>query len=216
MRLLSALIQYVKLYSLKYNIDESHGLGHSFNVLHHAYHIFTNSVDKYPYLKEQEPIIYTSCILHDMCDKKYINVSNGIRDINKYLQNRMSPDDISTVENIITTMSYSHVKVHGYPELGKYQMAYHVVREADLLSAYDINRAIMYEIYSNLTVDASIQNSYKLFDNRVLKYREDNLFVTEYSKKKSEEMHEEAIKQIEAWKKIKECFDNIENYDEPL
>jgi hypothetical protein len=110
-------------------------------------------------------------------------------------------------------MSYSRVKVHGYPELGKYQMAYHVTREADLLSAYDINRAIIYEMYTGLTVEASIVDSYNLFENRVLKYRSDNLFYTDYSKKKSEELHNDALKKIEAWKKIKQCYDNNFVYD---
>jgi len=216
MRLLPALIQYVKMTSFRRNIDESHGLGHSFNVLHHAHEIFTHSVDKYPFLKEQEPIIYTSCILHDMCDKKYMNATHGVKDINTFLQIRMNPTDIATVENIVNTMSYSYVKKFGYPELGKYQMAYHVVREADLLSAYDVNRAIIYEIYNNLTVDASIQDSYNLFDNRVLKYKDDNLFITDYSKEKSAEMEKDAMKQIEAWKKIKHCFEIFDKFNESL
>ena len=41
-------------------------------------------------------------------------------------------------------MSYSKVKVHGYPELGDYQLAYHIVRESDLLTAYNIPRSIVY------------------------------------------------------------------------
>jgi len=208
MRLLPALLHYVKFTSVKQHIDESHAMGHSMNVLHHAHQIFTNSVEKYPLLRDQEPIIYSSCILHDMCDKKYINVTDGVHSIREYLQYKMSPTEIKTIENIVTTMSYSHVKEKGYPELGKYQMAYHVVREADLLSAYDINRAIIYQIYTGLTFEASIYDSYKLFDDRVLKYRDDNLFITDYSKKKSKELHEEALKQIDAWKKMKQCFEN--------
>ena len=207
MRLLPALVQFVKLTSVKYKIDESHSLGHSLTVLHHAHNIFTNSLYQYPFLKEQEPVIYASCILHDMCDKKYINVDEGIRDIHQFFYDRMSEEDLTNVKNIITTMSYSHVKHNGYPELGRYQMAYHVVREADLLSAYDVNRAIIYEINTNLTLDASIHDSYRLFENRVLKYIDDELFVTDYSKKKSAELHEEAVKQIDAWRKIQECFE---------
>jgi len=213
MKLLPALLQYVKLTSAKLKIDESHALGHSLNVLHYAHNIYTNSINKYPLLKGTESIIYTSCILHDMCDKKYINVTDGVRNINEFLQYRMTPTEIGTVEKIITSMSYSHVKANGFPELGKYQIAYHVTREADLLSAYDINRAIIYEMYTGLTVEASIQDSYNLFENRVLKYRSDNLFFTDYSKQKSEELHNEAMKKIEAWKKIKQCFDNNFVYD---
>jgi len=213
MRLLPSLLHYVKLTSAKFNIDESHSVGHSMNVLHHAHDIFVNSVDKYPLMKDHLPVIYTSCILHDMCDKKYINSTEGLRHIHDFLQFKMERNDILAVKNIIGTMSYSHVKANGYPELGKYQMAYHVVREADLLSAYDVNRAIIYEMYAGLTVEASIDDSYKLFDNRVLKYIDDGLFITDYSKQKADEMHQEALKKIEAWKKIRQCFENNFVYD---
>jgi len=213
MRLLPALIQFVKLTSVKHNIDESHSLGHSLNVLNHAHDIFTNSLEKYPFIREQEPIIYASSILHDMCDKKYIDVEEGIRDIHTFFHDRMSTDDLMVVKNIITTMSYSHVKQNGYPQLGRYQMAYHIVREADLLSAYDMNRAIIYVLNSNLTVEASIQDSYTLFENRVLKYIENGLFITDYSKKRSAELHEEALRQIDRWRKIQQCFQKYSEVD---
>ena len=213
MRLLPALFHYVKFRSGILKIDESHSVGHSMNVLHHAHNIYINSLHMYPILKDQEPIIYTSAILHDMCDKKYVNVTDGLRNIHDFLNYKMPVADIRAVEDIITKMSYSYVKANGYPELGKYQMAYHIVREADLLSSYDMNRAIIYKMYDGLTVEASITDSYNLFNHRVLKYLDDGHFITDYSKRKAEEMQKEAIEQMKSWDRIKDCFDKNFIYD---
>lgn len=213
MRVLPALFHYVKFRSGILNIDESHAVGHSMNVLHHAHNIYINSLHMYPILKEQEPIIYTSSIIHDMCDGKYTNVTDGLRNIHEFLNYKMPIKDIHVIEDIITKMSYSYVKQHGFPELGKYQMAYHIVREADLLSSYDMNRAIIYKMYDGLTVEASMIDSYNLFNNRVLKYLDDGLFITDYSKRKAEEMQQEAIQQMKSWDRIKDCFDKNCIYD---
>ena len=95
-------------------------------------------------------------------------------------------------------MSYSTVKKNGFPLLGEYQLAYHIVREADLLAAYDIDRCIMYSMYMKSAnyleaLDAAIV----LFDHRVLKHRQDKLFVTGFSKKLSIQLHKKAKKDID-------------------
>ena len=59
--------------SLKlFHIDESHGLSHALNVLHHSHNILQSELPKNPFLEHQRNIIYTSALLHDICDKKYI------------------------------------------------------------------------------------------------------------------------------------------------
>lgn len=203
MRILSDLLRYVKLTSFKYNIDESHALGHSMKVLYNAHQIYHNNVHFYPVLKTQEPVIYTSAIIHDMCDKKYINQSEGAYYIEEFLSDKMDYEDIVFIKKIIETMSYSTVKKKGYPVLGKYQMAYHIVREADLLTSYDFDRSIIYHMYKtdgNFT--QAYQNALELFENRIFKYQTDNLFITEYSKRKACQLEKEAIMQINTWKYI--------------
>ena len=86
MSLLTKLFHYVLLASSKYNIDESHGLSHSMDVLNFAHNIYINELPDCPFLKEQEKVIYTAAILHDMCDKKYVNEDEGIRQIEDFLQ----------------------------------------------------------------------------------------------------------------------------------
>ena len=100
-------------------------------------------------------------------------------------------------------MSYSKVKKNGFPDLGKYQMAYHIVREADLLAAYDIDRCIIYQMEKfNTNFTEAFSDAKNLFEVRVLKHFDDNLFVTNYAKNLGKILHEKALQQINRWEKI--------------
>jgi tmRNA-binding protein len=55
----------------------------------------------------------------------------------------------------------------------------------------------MYQMLKNNdNYQSSLDNAIKLFNNRVLKYKEDNLFTTEYAQQKSFKLHNSAIKRI--------------------
>ena len=82
-------------------------------------------------------------------------------------------------------------------------MAYHIVREADLLSAYDVDRSIIYNMNNvNPNFDISLSNALDLFDTRVLKHNEDGLFITDYSKKLSLVLETNAREKITLWREI--------------
>lgn len=185
--------KYVVETSKKFNIDESHALKHSMEVYGFANRIYENEVKKFPDLEKQREIIYMAAIGHDMCDKKYMDEKEGIELYKNYLSDIMSSSDLEVVGNIISTMSYSKVKQNGFPDLGKYQIAYHIVREADLLAAYDIDRCIIYSMYrDNIDYFAARAIAVELFDNRVFRMRQDRLFKTEYSRKESLKLHKKA------------------------
>jgi hypothetical protein len=189
--------------SQKYNIDESHALKHSMDVLHFSNQIYQNELMLNPLLNSQKEIIFVSSILHDMCDKKYMNEQFGIQEMCAYMQNYVEEPKLNVVSEIISTMSYSKVKKYGYPELGMYQNAYHIVREADLLAAYDLDRCIIYQMmHEKYSYTESLQVAIDLFHTRILRYIEDDLFVTDYSKKKAAELHIKALKDIENIKLI--------------
>lgn len=191
-QLINASFACVVKMSAKYAIDESHALKHSMEVYKFAQEIYDSELVMNPYLGEQRRIIFAAAILHDMCDKKYMNESDGLYDI-KESMGIMSAEELIVVEQIITTMSYSKVKRHGYPDLGKYQLAYHIVREADLLAAYDIDRCIIFGIMvDKLVYSEAVERATKLFNSRVLKYIDDSLFITAYSIYKSFELHNNA------------------------
>ena len=203
MSLFTKLFQYVLLTSNKYKIDESHSLSHSMNVLTNAYNIFQYESIKTPILKNYEKIICVSAILHDMCDKKYMDEDEGIEDISKFLEDKITIPEIDITKRIITTMSYSTVKKNGFPDLGIYQLAYHIVREADLLAAYDFDRCMIYKMYkSELSFEEAFENAEKLFNMRVFKHNEDKLFFTDYSKLESLKLEFDAKKRINIWKNI--------------
>ena len=123
----------------------------------------------------------------------------GILRYQNYLSDYMRPSELEIMGKIIGTMSYSKVKVNGYPDLGEYQLAYNIVREADLLSAYDIDRCVMYRMHcNNCSYSEALKEALELFDYRVFKMRKDNLFVTDYSKCESLKLHRKAKKDVKS------------------
>lgn len=185
-----------------YRIDESHALKHSMEVFGYAKKIYDAEVIKSPYIENQKEIIYSAAIGHDMCDKKYMDEKEGIVRYQLHLSDYMTPSDLEIMGNIIGTMSYSKVKVNGYPDLGEYQLAYHIVREADLLAAYDIDRCIMYDMFRNHSdYSEAVEEAFKIFDKRILKMRKHNLFKSDYAKKESLKLQRKANKDVENLKK---------------
>lgn len=206
--LLSTLFQYVHITTRKYDIDESHGLSHSMNILRYANAIFEEELKWSPtpdLLKSQEPVIYTAAIVHDMCDKKYRVEQDGMNEIARVLEPIVvfSDEDRNAVLDIVGSMSYSKVKRQGFPSLDKFQTAYHIVREADLLSAYDFDRSMIYHMSTgNKNIDEAFQNAKDLLQDRVLRHNEDGLFLTRYAQRESFALHNQTIRRMLYWKKM--------------
>ena len=195
--------KYVIETSKMYNIDESHALKHSMEVYQFAKKIYKSELIKNSYLDKQKEIIYMAAIGHDMCDTKYMDETEGIIRYKEYLNPYMSLSDLDVMGKIIGTMSYSKVKKNGYPDLGEYQLAYHIVRESDLLAAYDIERCVIYKMYKdNFSYSEALQEASELFDNRVFKMIDDGLFLTNYSQKESLLLHEKAKESVNILREI--------------
>ena len=195
--------KYVIDTSEHFKIDESHALKHSMEVYGFAKRIYECEFKTHPELEQQREIIYMSAIGHDMCDKKYMDEKDGIIRYKNHLSNLMSSSDLEIMGKIIGTMSYSKVKTNGYPDLGEYQLAYDIVREADLLSAYDIDRCIMYSMYKeSVEYSEGLKRALELFDNRVFRMRQDSLFKTKYSRNESLKLHKKAKIDVESLKNI--------------
>jgi len=186
----------------KYNIDSSHSEIHSMDVVRFADDIYRSQLQMFPYLEDQTNVIYSAAILHDMCDKKYMNQDEGIKEIEAFLQDKLRDEEIYYTKRIIETMSYSTVKKNGYPDLGDYQMAYHVVREADLLSAYDFDRCVTYQLNQGSDLTTAYVDALKLFKNRMFNYNTDKLLISDYSQRKSLTLTTNALKQMTTWQRI--------------
>jgi len=211
MPLLSILYNYVITTVSKYNIDESHGLSHSMNILTYANKIYNEEIIKQSSIKQHEKIIYIAAILHDMCDKKYMDQNAGINDINNFIESLKDDDNVSivtTVEqkiiiDIISTISYSYVKINGFPDHGEYQTAYNIVREADLLCAYDFDRCMIYQMYTqNYSLDNAYKDATQLFNVRMFKHMSDGLLFTQYARNNHERLEQNARLQIIQWDKL--------------
>jgi HD superfamily phosphodiesterase len=197
------MFNFVLLATQKYNIDESHGLSHSMAVLRTTSDLFEKEVENYPILKQHETIIYVAATLHDMCDKKYMNQADGIKEIDAFLNQDLSPIDINMVKLIISAMSYSYVKENGFPVMGPYKYAYHIVREADLLCAYDFDRCMIYNMHKKSgNVEEAFQEASALFQRRVLRHNDDELFTFKSSREQSLVLESRALAQIDTWKRL--------------
>lgn len=210
--LVKTCLDFVFMTCRKNNIDESHGALHSMKVLQLAQQILQSEVDRNPVLMDQKGIITASCLLHDTIDGKYVDVNVGLKALDMFLysecSNLLTKEEIEVSKTIMQTMSYSKVKKQGYPSLGKFQDAYHIVREADLLSAYDLDRATVFTLARNrlkhkdATFDDVFKETSDLLFSRMGKYVDDGLFVHEWSKKEAKRLHLESIEQLKVWKDI--------------
>ena len=190
--LLDRAFECVVALSAKYDIDESHGLSHSVDVLTFAEQIFASELVKDPSLASQAPVIFAAAVLHDMCDKKYMREEDGIADIRLFMTGGgelLDASSMAVVEQIICTMSYSTVKRQGFPDLGAHQLAYHIVREADLLAAYDFDRCVVFGMLrEKLSYRAARVKAKALFASRVMTYLNDGLFLTDYARQRAREL----------------------------
>jgi len=203
MDLLNYLFNFVIITSKLFNIDESHALKHSMDVYYFSNKIYESELVNNTFLNNHKNIIDTSAILHDMCDKKYMDEKIGLDRISNYMKNKISDNELDISLKIISTMSYSTIKKNGYPQLDEYQLAYNIVREADLLASYDFDRCIMYQMLKNNdNYQDSFINAKTIFENRVFKYNDDKLFFTEYSINLSNKLHRSALKRINNLSKI--------------
>tara|TARA_B100000282_G_C31677551_1_gene465135 strand:+ start:500 stop:1138 length:639 start_codon:yes stop_codon:yes gene_type:complete len=187
----------------KYGIDETHGVRHSMNVYEYSQKIFAKEVKKVPMLIDQERLIYTSALLHDLCDHKYIDEREGKKEIGNFLMTQSYQEkEIKEISKIISTMSYSKIKVSGVPNHGDIQKAFQIVRESDLLDSYDVDRCILYDMLKKDTrFEKSYENAKLIFDERMFKYLDDYHIVTEEGRKLAENLEIQSKNRIEEIKK---------------
>ena len=79
--MLSQVIEFIQNTCILFNIDDSHGLGHAIKTL-----LWSLRISKDMKLTFYESkVIQLSCLLHDMCDKKYMDEQFGVNRIRIFL-----------------------------------------------------------------------------------------------------------------------------------
>lgn len=185
----NVLYNFVKISSSKFCIDETHAIRHSMDVCKYANLMYIKELSIYPHIKTQRRVILTSAIIHDMCDSKYMKSSEGIQYVKQFLDNKLDYEshEKNAIIDIISTMSYSKVKKNGFPNLGTYQEAYHIVRESDLLCGYDFDRCLIFGLINEgLNYESAFLRAKELYDTRMGKQIEDKLFTTQFAQIEAE------------------------------
>jgi len=144
---------FVRDRSHEYKIDPSHNLHHSHQVNELG---FILAERDYHLNNRQKEILYLSCMLHDMCDVKYTPRVQAILDVSNFMRKQCGVSMLThdAVMEIITSMSYSQIvspdgRVQ-YPlwlsgEHSGWGDVFHIARQADLLTSYDLKRMVHYK-----------------------------------------------------------------------
>jgi hypothetical protein len=159
-------------------IDDSHGLIHSKHTVEWAELL----LDSLEVDEDERKFVMYGAALHDMCDSKYIEVKKGQAKIFHWLiDTGWNPTIADALIQVIGSTSYTKLKqarINGeivYPYHGKWQRAYHIIRHADLLDAYKVERCMLYNMH--IHPEMSSEDAWKvvstLFENRVFKYVSD-------------------------------------------
>ena len=173
---LPLVYEYVEHICKKYKIDESHDVGHAKDCVQFAEQLLE------PNTPELERVITVyAAALHDTVDKKYVPVKDGCAQVHMFLYGiGLEEDEIHTILSIITTMSFSYLKVRkedglSYPDHGQWNRAYHIVRHADLLCSYRVERCFHYQkrLTPTISDDECWVKVEQLFEKRMMRYVHD-------------------------------------------
>lgn len=201
------LITFVQEICNKYDIDESHGIQHSFGTMHYASIITDYYIARKIILINGMDQVRASCLIlitafiHDMVDNKYIEQTNTIFEVNdkivqmlNTLEYNFDMEEIHMITNIMINMSYTKrkkMKAEGSDiDIGKCQLALEIVRDADLLEGYNIDRCKQYSSNKlKYRCKELHMNVYELMSERVLAYKERDI-STEVGKKIANILHD--------------------------
>lgn len=198
---LEQIIGFINQTCITYNIDDSHDLRHSLEALGWSEQLSRG----HALTPKDSQIIHLSCLLHDMCDKKYMDETMGLERIRDFLKDELEVTNeiLEAVVFIISTMSYSKVIKYGYPDFkgnSELEYCYHVVRNSDLLCSYDPERCINYQIRCGGSRLEGIKKMLELFDNRVLRLLDNNYINLEEARPHALELHNKALVEVEKYK----------------
>lgn len=211
------LIKYVSTVTNIYKIDRSHGIQHSVGTMLYAGNILNDYLSHGTHLIKglsQDTaalLINVAAFIHDMMDDKYIkenerkNVEDKTKDLIFSIKGFNDYSNIyESIMEIIDNMSYSKrqksLKDGKDIDLGDLQLALEIVRDADLLEGYKIDRCRQFSIHNKnkMTKKELNKEVYKIMSERVLKYLE--VYIsTPMGKKIAEPLHNTLKRQLECY-----------------
>ena len=208
---MNRLYEFIKEICNTYGIDASHDLSHAKDCVNIA-----NLISPVEF-HDHEMGVYAAA-LHDCVDKKYINPIEGVRNVEIFLTHEgWNTERIKALIHIITTMSYSYlnsIMVDGrivFPDHGRYQDVYHIVREADLLCSYRVRRCYLYQKHISPDMpEAEVwKNVVDLFETRMFKYPENGWLTLPKAISWALKLEEIARNDLESVKSIHKFGDEV-------
>jgi len=163
------------------DIDDSHNHIHSKEVLFWACEILEN--EKLQLSSDEILFIGRCALLHDLMDHKYTDFSDVVH---RHLRQYHTQSDTERMMKVMSEMSYSKiVDKNGIVTMPlNADHVFHVVREADLLSSYNIARMIEFRLRNQtMTRSEIIRDVLSLYHERMAKLIERRLFVFPSSEK---------------------------------
>jgi len=147
------LYHYVTQWTRKYHIDRSHNIVHAMDVAKLA-----QSIAPFNMSTQRVMDVMVVSLLHDTIDRKYVNTTIQKPKIITLLREEMGyhDRDAQCLVRIMETMSHSatitnHSTFHEPTWLQKMEEStretFHIVRQADLLASFDVERMLQYKYY---------------------------------------------------------------------
>lgn len=183
-------LELIKQHGIKYKIDESHNEIHSKEVLYYGAELIKDEK-----LSEMEKkILILGCLFHDVVDKKYLDPNDNPQELLKDMLLEMEQDEeiVKDTTLFINNLSYSKTVVldeyyEPYfvePEFlhnHTHRRVYHYIRNADLLSSYNLRRAFLYHYYKYpyLPFEEIVKDVITLYYNRMKKLRRNKILSLE-------------------------------------
>jgi len=176
------LYTFIDDFCKEHNIDPSHDVTHSRDCVR-----FVEKLMDWSFNEDEKEMARYASALHDCVDKKYVDVVEASHHILGFLTSiGWSDERAEELLAMVTTMSYSKLKaemVDGkpvFPDHGKWNRVYHVVRQADLLCSYHVHRCYQYQkrIHPEWDEVTHWVRVEAMFQDRMFKYMTNGWFVS--------------------------------------
>jgi|694.fasta_scaffold22542_4 hypothetical protein len=195
------VLEFVEKMCWKYCIDESHNVTHSLDCIQFANLLLDENQNV---SRDEKTVILFAAAVHDTVDKKYTQSSLAVKEVRDFFKSIDLPHElIEAIVSIITTMSYSYLldrKKNGqsFPDLGKWQNAYDIVRHADLLCSYRVKRCLQYQKHLTpyISDEDAMERVRHLFQVRVFAYKVNGWLTLEKAVELSIDLEKEAKKEL--------------------
>lgn len=186
--LVSQSMTNIKSFCKHHKIDNSHNEVHSHEVLFYSKELMKDvSLDQ-----RQKKIVILGSLFHDIIDRKYVcenRIETLINELSK-VESDMSIiartvlyiDNISFSKTVKATSSELNFTVPEVVPLDKDFKCFDIIRNADLLSSYNLKRAFEYRHAKNpeMSMEELIQEVQDVYQRRMKKLRSSKILTLNY------------------------------------